>query len=356
MVVKFILPSGLEIFGLPTRNFYGGHWDLGPTWNYVVMADKPFLVDAGRYGQGKNLLGMMKTAGIDPADLHFVLISHGHEDHDGGLAELVALTRIQVKAHAIYDLLIRQYPNIAPKGPKHHFPAKCWHCPMPESFFKQNCLDYHRVLQDLKVESIGDGLNLLAPDIHTRHSPGHSPDSLVVTLGEEVMIPGDVILPDISPWPTSLELYSDVADVLAPRYPNAGKIYGLFRYIQSLQQLRDLSMHYPAMTVLPAHRLYYQGQWQWMQLPQRVQELLEHHVQRCAAILGILSSGPKTADEIAREHFDVSLLKGFGTLMAANEIISHCELMAAGRDLIEVGEHRYAATGTSNFEDLIRSV
>ncbi len=36
MVVKFQLPSGLEIYGLPTRNFYGGHWDLGPTWNYAV--------------------------------------------------------------------------------------------------------------------------------------------------------------------------------------------------------------------------------------------------------------------------------------------------------------------------------
>ena len=39
IVVKFKLPSGLEIVGLPTKNFYGGHWDLGPTWNYAVMAD-----------------------------------------------------------------------------------------------------------------------------------------------------------------------------------------------------------------------------------------------------------------------------------------------------------------------------
>ena len=55
MLVRFRLPSGLEIFGLPTKNFYGGHWDLGPTWNYAVLSDKPFLVDAGRFGQGKNL-------------------------------------------------------------------------------------------------------------------------------------------------------------------------------------------------------------------------------------------------------------------------------------------------------------
>ncbi len=135
MVVQFQLPSGLEIFGLPTKNYYGGHWDLGPTWNYAVMADKPFLVDAGRFGQGENLVGMLETAGIKSEDLDFVLISHGHEDHDGGLAELVESTRLKVKAHAIYDLLIRRYPENAPAGHKQNFPAKCWHCMMPETFW-----------------------------------------------------------------------------------------------------------------------------------------------------------------------------------------------------------------------------
>ncbi|MGD8301759.1 MAG: MBL fold metallo-hydrolase, partial [Desulfobacterales bacterium] len=100
MVVRFRLPSGLEIFGLPTKNFYGGHWDLGPTWNYAVMTASPFLVDAGRFGQGKRLVAMMGEIGITAADLDFVLISHSHEDHDGGLAELIDATRLKVKAHA----------------------------------------------------------------------------------------------------------------------------------------------------------------------------------------------------------------------------------------------------------------
>jgi glyoxylase-like metal-dependent hydrolase (beta-lactamase superfamily II) len=135
MIVKFQLPSGLEIYGLPTKNFYGGHWDLGPTWNYAVMADQPFLVDAGRSGQGKNLVGMMEAAGICRRDLEYVLISHSHEDHDGGLAELVDSNHLGIKAHAVYDLLIRQYPEAAPAGHRKNFPAKCWHCPMPEAFW-----------------------------------------------------------------------------------------------------------------------------------------------------------------------------------------------------------------------------
>jgi glyoxylase-like metal-dependent hydrolase (beta-lactamase superfamily II) len=111
MVVRFRLPSGLEIFGLPTENFYSGDWDLGPTWNYAVMADTPFLVDTGRYGKSEQLLKMMATAGVKPSELEFVLISHGHEDHDGGVAELVGMTSLRVKAHAIYDLLIRKYTD-----------------------------------------------------------------------------------------------------------------------------------------------------------------------------------------------------------------------------------------------------
>jgi hypothetical protein len=55
MTVRWRLPSGLEIIGLPTKNAYGGHWDLGPTWNYAVLTDKPFLVDSGRFGQGNQL-------------------------------------------------------------------------------------------------------------------------------------------------------------------------------------------------------------------------------------------------------------------------------------------------------------
>ena len=101
MVVRFRLPSGLEIFGLPTKNTYGGHWDLGPTWNYAVMADRQFLVDAGKFNQGHRLLAMMEVAGVGHSDLDFVLISHSHEDRDGGLAELIETTQLKVKAHAI---------------------------------------------------------------------------------------------------------------------------------------------------------------------------------------------------------------------------------------------------------------
>ena len=353
LIVKFKLPSGLEIFGLPTKNFYGGHWDLGPTWNYVVMADQPFLIDSGKYGQGRHLVAMMKQAGIDPKELDYVLISHGHEDHDGGLAELVKITDLRVKAHSVYDLLIRKYPHKSPKGYKEHFPAKCWHCFMPESFYKENCLDYHAVLQSLAVEPVGNGSTDLGNAIKTLHLPGHSPDCLAVALGNEALVVGDVVLPDITPWPTRIELYDEVAEILRPFFPDPEKIFGLGCYLRSLQRLLGIAADSPDILVLPAHRLFFHGRWQSLRLKKRLEELFEHHLDRSAAILSIVASEEMHADDIAKIHFKAALLKGPGKLMAANEIISHAELLVGCDDLVETAKNTYIATGSQNFEDVI---
>lgn len=356
MVVRFRLPSGLEIFGLPTKNFYGGHWDLGPTWNYAVMTDSPFLVDAGRFGQGKRLVAMMGDIGITAADLDFVLISHSHEDHDGGLAELIDATRLKVKAHAIYNHLIRQYPSQSPESKKEKFPAKCWHCPMPESFYTENCLGYHAVLQGLEVEPIGDGETAIAPDVRTYHLPGHSPDCLAVLLGEEAIIVGDIILPDISPWPTRKSLFDEVAAVIRPDYTDAAAIFGLRRYMQSLKKLVQIAREHPQLVVLPAHRFYYNDRWNPVDLESRAKELLAHHIERCGAIIEIFKSGPKTAEEIAAVHFEKRLLEGFGSIMAANEIVSHCELLIESGDVTTVNGNAYTATGSMQFETYIKNL
>jgi glyoxylase-like metal-dependent hydrolase (beta-lactamase superfamily II) len=355
MVMRFQLPSGLEVFGLPTENFYTGDWDLGPTWNYAVMADTPFLVDAGRYGQGPNLLRMMNIAGINPSDLKFVLISHGHEDHDGGLAELVAMTDLKIKAHASYDLLVRQYPDMAPTETKRAFPAKCWHCFMPESFYSTHCLEYHRVLQHMKVTPIGGGMQPLGTGITTYHLPGHSPDCLAVILGEEAVIVGDILLPMITPWPTQLETHHLLSGVVGHMFPEPEALFGLKCYLRSLKQLKALSLEHPDMIVLPAHRLYYDGKWNALDLTRRVDELLEHHLQRCAAIIEIVSEGHTTVEQIVARHFKPAYLRGPGKRMATNEILSHCELMTNCGDLIETEAHRYEATGTGWFETVIRS-
>jgi glyoxylase-like metal-dependent hydrolase (beta-lactamase superfamily II) len=355
MIARFRLPSGLEVIGAPTGNFYGNGWDLGPTWNYAVLADRPFLVDSGRFGQAGNLLAMLAAAGVSEKDLAFVLISHGHEDHDGGLAELVGRTRLGVRAHAIYGRLIQRRPEFAPAGHKHLFPAKCWHCFMPESFSTASCLDYHRAIESLAVEPIGDGRTAIGEGLETLHLPGHSPDCLAVLLGQEAVIVGDVVLPGITPWPTREAAHAEVAPVLGEDYADPQALFGLRRYIRSLKTLRQAAAENPDILVLPAHRLYFKGGWNGLRLAERIDELIAHHVARCGAILEILRNGPQTVDRIAQAYFEAKLLKGFGSLMAANEILSHLELLESAGDVLAPApaEEAFCVTGTAHFEQAI---
>jgi len=42
--------------------------------------------------------------------------------------------------------------------------------------------------------------------------------------------------------------------------------------------------------------------------------------------------------------------------MAENEVLSHCELLCAGNDVVSAGDEGFGATGNSNFESLIQSL
>ncbi len=356
MPIRFRLPSGLEILGLPTENFYGGEWDLGPTWNYVVLTESPFLVDTGKHGMGKSLLNMMDAVGLSADALDCIVISHGHEDHDGGLFEMARRTGAKVKAHVTYDRLIRHYPEHAPLDGRKRFPASCWRCFMPESYTAEYCLDYQRERSELEIETIGDTGLEMDDAAHVFHVPGHSPDSLAILMGDEVIIVGDTILPGITPVPSREAFFEDVRKVMEPDYTSAQSIYGLTAYIKSLKKLRGIGEKFPDLLVLPAHRLFYDGRWNELNLVARVDELIQHHILRCADILKILNQGPKGVSEIAEEHFEERLLKGFGMLLAENEIISHCELLSASGDVGLTGDNRYMATGSTNFESTIQSM
>ena len=355
MIIVLELPSGVEIIGLATKNHYGGEWDYGPSWNYVICGDRPFLLDTGRFGMGRILLEMMAAAGITARDLEYVIISHGHEDHDGGLFEIVQTTRAKVAAHSTYDSLIRSYPLKAPSGPKKEFPASCWHCFLPESFSSQHCLIYQRERSMLKIEKIEEGPQM-GGSLHTYHVPGHSPDALAIQLGGEVLFVGDTVLPDITPFPTREESFYQLNGILEPRYSTAQSIYGLRAYIRSLKKLKEIGKRSPGMLILPAHRLFYNNQWNGIELVKRLNELIQHHIDRCADILRILGKKPKTSREIVLEHFEEPQLKGVGIYLAENEILSHLELLGLCEDVRSVDETRFVATGTSNFASAIRSL
>ena len=355
MVVRFRLPSGLEIVGAATKNSYGGEWDYGPSWNFVVLSDKPFLLDTGRFNMGRPLLDMLESAGVSGNDLRSVIISHGHEDHDGGLFEIAQATVVGVKAHEIYGRLICSYPSLAPAGAKNDFPASCWHCFMPESFSREHCIRYHKERVSLAIEAVREGNGALGENIHIFHTPGHSPDALAILLGNEAILVGDTVLPEITPFPSREEFFRQAQPILPRRYTSADSIYGLRAYLRTLQKLKETATKHPGLLVLPAHRFFNKNHWNELDLAARVDELIEHHIQRCTDILKIVKEKPKSGKEIAAEYFKESKLKGFGIFMAVNEILSHCELLTAAND-VTVEDGKFVSTGSSSFESYIHAL
>jgi len=148
-------------------------------------------------------------------DLDFVMVSHGHEDHDGSLFEIAESTGAKVKGHEIYDRLIRFYPERAPNDVRKRFPASCWRCFMPESF-STNCLEYQQTRSRLKIETIEKDCSNLSKSALAYHVPGHSPDSLAIFVGGEAVLVGDTVLPNITPWPTQESFFDQVGEILKP--------------------------------------------------------------------------------------------------------------------------------------------
>ena len=353
MTIRITLSSGRHIYGFATENVYGGDWDIGPTWNYLVTGEKPFLVDSGRRGTGLQLLKMIGGAGFTGQEVESVFVSHGHEDHDGGLFELANFIDVRVVAHEVYGALVRSNAMAAPSDEKAEFPASCWCCPMPETFYQSNCLEYHKERQALTIMAMGNSTEELGSGVQAFHTPGHCPDSVVLLVDGEAMLVGDTVLPEITPHPTLESHFTVMKPALPEKFDEAQQLFGLRAYIRSLKLVRDMPGLTDKTLVLPAHRLYYQDKWNQIDLRGRIDEIVQHHIDRCYGILRTLSTGSKTPREIAMEYFQPGLLKGFGIHLAVNEIKSHCELMEISRDVVISEGGNVSSTGGENFRSLI---
>ena len=59
--------------------------------SYLLLGEKPVLVDTGSPGDLKRILAALKARDIEPKKLALILLTHGHGDHAGCAAELKRL-------------------------------------------------------------------------------------------------------------------------------------------------------------------------------------------------------------------------------------------------------------------------
>ncbi len=78
---------------------------------YLLLSEKPVLIDAGAPGDLKRILAGLKAAKVDPKDLALILLTHGHSDHAGCAAELKRRSGAQIALHTGDAGLVREGRN-----------------------------------------------------------------------------------------------------------------------------------------------------------------------------------------------------------------------------------------------------
>jgi glyoxylase-like metal-dependent hydrolase (beta-lactamase superfamily II) len=130
-------------------------------------------------------------------------------------------------------------------------------------------------------------------------TPGHTRGHVSFFLQEEqIFLSGDCILPHITP--------NLSPDLTCPSF------LPLENFIKSLERIGAL----PVKTVYPAHGEPFED------LPGRVEEIIEHHVQRKDLTWRSVSNTPQSASEISKKIFGDSL-SGFDQGLAFNETYVH---------------------------------
>jgi glyoxylase-like metal-dependent hydrolase (beta-lactamase superfamily II) len=87
--------------------------------SYLLLGDKPVLVDTGAPGDLPRILAALKQHRIEPRQLSLIVLTHGHSDHAGNAADLHWRSGRPVALHANDADLARSGANgvLAAQGP-----------------------------------------------------------------------------------------------------------------------------------------------------------------------------------------------------------------------------------------------
>jgi glyoxylase-like metal-dependent hydrolase (beta-lactamase superfamily II) len=173
------------------------------------------LIDAGCGNAQDRLLANIQPCGVDFNQIEYLLITHCHYDHTGGVKALNDKINFKIVAHELEAPFLEQGDN--------KVTAAQWYGSK-----------IHPFTVDLKISGAQAEILLEDRIIQAIHTPGHSPGSMIYLTkseGKKVLFAQDVhgpIHPDLksnaSDYQRSLKLMLDLeADILCEGH------YGVFR-------------------------------------------------------------------------------------------------------------------------------
>ena len=354
MVAKFTCADGLVVHAIGVPQAWPS--SLGPTWSYVLEADKLTLVDTGGPGSIGDLEAGLEWLGYPMNAVERVILTHGHIDHDGSCFKVIAQTGAELWAHEVYSRLVgldgeemdqewrRRYSD-SPSSPEQSSPNELGR----NREVMAQVQEYRESARRIEVTNlVTDGL--ACDGLTFFYTPGHSPDELCIQY-QRVLFTGDHVLPQITPHPSVGSTYSKFRDSLPAGYQNKNQYYGLMVFLKSLKRVAAMERD---IMVLPAHRAYFRGKFNLIGV-ERAQEILEHHQERCDDLLSLIRKDTDELESITRRHFSSRHLEGPNFRMALSEVISHVEFLQEVGDVELVGKDQSQVrwNGTENYSRVI---
>ncbi len=182
---------------------------------YALDLGETVLVDCGAGPGWPRIREQMRSVDLDPGAIHTLVLTHGHVDHIGAGAQVVAESGCRVVAHAGDRAAIESGDPAAT--------AASWYG-----------MRLPGLPVDHPVDGDGEALGFAGGQLRLQHTPGHTPGSMVAWLesgGETLLFGQDIHGPfddafgsDIGRWRDSMETLLEAgADVLCEGH------YGVFR-------------------------------------------------------------------------------------------------------------------------------
>ena len=173
------ISESVSMLKIPFRIPAGGGLVMERSVNAFLVAGRVVcIIDAGVAESAGSILGMVKDAGRDPGEISLLVLTHAHPDHLGGALAIRRATGCLIAAHPAEMAWIEDPSLQARERPIPGF-----------STLVGGPVQVDRLLQDGDRISIGGDRYLTV--IHT---PGHSPGSISLFLGDEgVLVSGDAI-------------------------------------------------------------------------------------------------------------------------------------------------------------------
>lgn len=299
------------------------------TLAYLLVGDgEAALVDPGwDSDEGWEILQAgLAAAGLEPADITGIVVTHFHPDHLGMAARLRTASGAWVALGADEPLALewRGDPQRFVAADRVQFAA--WG--VPAEFLNQVTFNTDTWAQltgvDQPQRRLADGELLPIAGLRVRvlATPGHTPGHIcLVDEANQLILTGDHVLPRITPH-VSLE---------AQIHENP-----LADYLQSLQVMAVGA----EMEVLPAHEYRFRG------LPDRVAELQDHTLERSREVIAVLAAGTAaTVWDVSKQlswSRGFESLRGFTLRLALAETASHLVYLSAQGMAVDIEVSRGA--------------